>query len=58
MKPVITRGILIDIAGYKGVPTLAADEVYEFLYLNLTLCIKGATESPVRPIAVRQAPEP
>ena len=24
-KPFITRGILVDIAGYKGVPTLAPD---------------------------------
>ncbi len=32
---------------------IAADEVYEFLFLNLTLRIKGATGSPVRPIAVR-----
>ena len=45
----------------EGIPLLenmelkdvAADEVYEFLYLNLTLRIKGATGSPVRPIAVR-----
>jgi kynurenine formamidase len=32
---------------------LANDEVYEFLYLTLTLPIKGATGSPVRPVAVR-----
>ena len=32
---------------------IARDEVYEFLFLNLTLRIKGATGSPVRPIAVR-----
>jgi kynurenine formamidase len=32
---------------------LTRDEVYEFLFLNLTLRIKGATGSPVRPIAVR-----
>jgi len=32
---------------------LASDEVYEFLFLNLTIRIKGATGSPVRPIAVR-----
>ncbi|NIW23354.1 MAG: hypothetical protein GWN29_01660 [Gammaproteobacteria bacterium] len=32
---------------------VARDEVYEFLFLNLTLRIKGATGSPVRPIAVR-----
>ena len=32
---------------------LARDRVYEFLYLNLTERIKGATGSPVRPIAVR-----
>jgi len=31
---------------------IAADAVYEFLFLNLTLRIKGATGSPVRPIAV------
>jgi kynurenine formamidase len=32
---------------------LARDQVYEFLYLNLSERIKGATGSPVRPIAVR-----
>lgn len=32
---------------------VARDQVYEFLFLNLTLPIKGATGSPVRPIAVR-----
>ncbi len=32
---------------------VARDGVYEFLFLNLTLRIKGATGSPVRPIAVR-----
>jgi kynurenine formamidase len=31
---------------------LARDRVYEFLYLNLTERIKGATGSPVRPVAV------
>lgn len=31
---------------------LARDGAYEFLFLNLTLRIKGATGSPVRPIAV------
>ena len=45
----------------EGIPLLenmelkdvARDEVYEFLFLNLTIRIKGATGSPVRPIAVR-----
>ena len=32
---------------------LARDRVYEFLYVNLTERIKGATGSPVRPIAIR-----
>lgn len=32
---------------------LARDRVYEFLYLNLTERIRGATGSPVRPIAMR-----
>lgn len=32
---------------------ITRDRVYEFLFLNLTLRIKGATGSPVRPIAVR-----
>ena len=32
---------------------LARDRVYEFLYLNLTERIKGATGSPVRPVAIR-----
>jgi kynurenine formamidase len=45
----------------EGIPLLenmelkdvARDEVYEFLFLNLTIRIIGATGSPVRPIAVR-----
>jgi len=32
---------------------LARDRVYEFLYLNLTERIRGATGSPVRPVAIR-----
>lgn len=32
---------------------LARDRIYEFLYINLTERIKGATGSPVRPIAIR-----
>jgi kynurenine formamidase len=32
---------------------LARDRVYEFLYLSLTERIRGATGSPVRPIAIR-----
>ena len=32
---------------------LARDRVYEFLYMNLTERIKGATGSPVRPLAIR-----
>ena len=32
---------------------LAKDKAYEFLYLNLTERIKGATGSPVRPVAIR-----
>jgi len=32
---------------------LARDRVYEFLYMNLTERIRGATGSPVRPIAIR-----
>jgi kynurenine formamidase len=31
---------------------IATDRVYEFLFLNLTLRINGATGSPVRPLAV------
>ncbi|WCT79220.1 cyclase family protein [Novosphingobium humi] len=32
---------------------LAKDKAYEFLYLNLTERLRGATGSPVRPIAIR-----
>jgi len=32
---------------------LARDRVYEFLYMNLTERIRGATGSPVRPLAIR-----
>ena len=43
-RPLLENMELKDVAG---------DQVYEFLFLNLTLPIKGATGSPVRPIAVR-----
>ncbi len=32
---------------------LAADEVYEFLFIGLVERIKGATGSMMRPIAIR-----
>jgi len=32
---------------------LARDRVYEFLFVCTTLRVKGATGSPVRPIAIR-----
>lgn len=38
VKPIITRGVLIDIAGYKGVPTLAPD--YEVTVAD----VRGALE--------------
>ena len=40
-------------AGEHGARRARRDEVYTFLFLNLTLRIVGATGSPVRPIAVR-----
>jgi kynurenine formamidase len=32
---------------------LAADEVYEFLFIGMPERIRGATGSPMRPIAIR-----
>jgi len=32
---------------------IARDRVYEFLFVNLTERIRGATGSPVRPVAIR-----
>ncbi len=51
----------LEALGRDGIPLLenmelreiAGDQVYEFLFLALTERIKGATGSPVRPIAVR-----
>jgi len=49
MKPIITRGILIDIAGYKGVPTL--DATYEVTPDDIrgALAKQGIREDSIEP---------
>jgi kynurenine formamidase len=48
VKPIITRGILIDIAGYKGVPTLAHDYEVTLADVRAALARQNMTESSVR----------
>jgi kynurenine formamidase len=38
---------------YMDFESLLADPIYEFLFIVITLELKGATGSPVRPIAIR-----
>ncbi|HEX6225873.1 MAG TPA: cyclase family protein [Chryseolinea sp.] len=49
VKPIITKGILLDIAGYKGVDTLP--EGYEITMddINKTLAKQGLKESDIEP---------
>ena len=48
VKPIITRGILIDIAGYKGVPTLAPDYEVTLADVRAALARQNMTESSIR----------
>ncbi len=47
VKPIITRGILIDIAGYKGVPTLAPDYEVTLADVRAALARQNMTESSI-----------
>jgi kynurenine formamidase len=49
MRPIITRGILVDIAGYKGVPTL--DAAYEVTAEDIrgALARQGIREESIEP---------
>ena len=49
VKPIITRGVLVDVAGYKGVGTLA--ESYEVTVDDVrgALARQGMSESDIRP---------
>ena len=49
MRPIITRGILIDVAGYKGVATLPAAYEVTLADLRGALLRQGMTESTVKP---------
>jgi len=53
VKPILTRGILIDLAGYLALDELARDGVHEFLLVFTPVRFKGATGSPGRSIAIR-----
>ncbi len=48
MKPIITRGILIDVAGYKGVPTLPAAYEVTLADVKGALARQGMSEASVR----------
>jgi kynurenine formamidase len=48
MKPIITRGILIDVAGYKGVPTLPAAYEVTMADVKGALARQGMSEASVR----------
>ena len=43
----------INILENMDLRDMARDRVYEFLFVCTTIRIKGATGSPVRPIAIR-----
>jgi kynurenine formamidase len=49
VKPIITRGILIDVAGYKGVATLPAAYEVTLADLRGALARQGMTEATVKP---------
>ena len=43
----------IPMAEYMNLERLAADEVYEFMFVVIPLRLEGATGSPIRPLAIR-----
>ncbi len=48
MKPIITRGILIDVAGYKGVATLPAAYEVTLADVRGALARQGMTDTSIR----------
>ncbi|MBM4186003.1 MAG: cyclase family protein [Gemmatimonadetes bacterium] len=49
IKPIITRGVLIDIAGYKGVPTLPGNYEVTVADVRGALARQGQSEADLRP---------
>jgi kynurenine formamidase len=49
IKPIITRGVLIDIAGYKGVPTLPSGYEVTVADVRGALARQGMTEASLQP---------
>jgi kynurenine formamidase len=49
VKPILTRGILIDIAGYKGVPNLPARYEVTLADVRGALARQGLSEKDLRP---------
>ena len=47
MKPIITRGVLIDVAAYKGVPTLEAGYEVTAADLRAALAKQGISENSI-----------
>lgn len=49
VRPIITRGILIDIAGYKGVPVLGSEYEVTMADVRGTLAQQGMKEDTIEP---------
>ena len=49
VKPILTRGILIDLAGYKGLPNLPARYEATLADVRGALARQGVAESDIRP---------
>jgi hypothetical protein len=49
VKPILTRGILIDLAGYKGLPNLPARYEASLADVRGALARQGVAESDIRP---------
>jgi kynurenine formamidase len=49
VKPIVTRGVLVDIAGLKGVPTLAEGYEVSLADVKAALTRQGMTEASIAP---------
>ena len=49
VKPIVTRGILVDVAGYKGLPSLPARYEVTLADVRGALVRQGLSESDLRP---------
>lgn len=47
--PILTRSVIIEMLNLEE---LAADRIYEFLFVAAPLKIRGGTGSPIRPLAL------